>query len=181
MSLLMRIIDEKAMDVATDAAVKQGLCACFPGDVPVFSHTRAWHGSAPAYSVLIEDGQQVVAHVGVVDRVIEAGDERVRIAGVQNVFVRAEFRGRGLVDEVMRASMAEATNRGMDAGMLFCLPALEKVYARAGWRTLPPRTVWATRANGERYRLDEKNLLMFHPLAKEAFPAGTIDLNGDDW
>lgn len=180
-SLTPRIIDERQMDAASDAGIKQGLCACFPNDAAIFTRTRVWHGSAPAFSVLIEDAGWIIAHVGVVDRVIQAGAEELRIAGVQNVFVRPEFRGRGLVDEVMRSAMAEAMQRRMDAGLLFCLPALERVYARTSWQTLPPRTIWASRANGERYRLDEKNLLMFHSLAKEAFPAGTIDLNGDDW
>lgn len=176
-----RIVDEREMDPATDAAVRRGLCACFPNDIAIFSQTRAWHGSASAFSVLMEAGGEVVAHAGAVDRIIRAGADRVRIAGVQNVFVLPRHRGRGLVDQAMRMSMEEAERRHMDAGLLFCIPALENLYARTGWHTLPPRPVWATRSSGERYRLDEKNILMFHPLRLRTFPDDEIDLNGDDW
>jgi hypothetical protein len=169
------------MDPATDAAIRSGLCACFPNDIAIFSQTRAWHGSGPAFCVLMEAGGEAVAHTGVVDRTIRVGADRLRIAGVQNVFVLPRHRGRGLVDQAMRMSMEEAERRRMDAGLLFCIPALEKLYARTGWQTLSPRPVWATRSGGERYRLDEKNILMFHPLLHHAFPEGEIDLNGDDW
>lgn len=176
-----RIIDERNMDPASDAAIRRGLCECFPGDIPVFSRTRAWHGSAAAFSVLMESGGEVVAHVGVVDRTIRAGSGRLRIGGVQNVFVLPTHRGRGMVDEIMRKSMAEAHRRGMDAGLLFCLPALEKIYARTGWQTLSLRPVWATRSTGGRYLLNEKNITMFHPLLRRTFPEGELDLHGDDW
>lgn len=177
----LRIIDESSMDQATDRAIKAGLCACFPGNESVFSQTRAWHGSAPAFTVLLERDGRVITHVGVVQRTVSVGGMDVRVAGVQNVFVLPEYRGRGLGDRVLHAAMAEAMWRKLDLGLLFCLPALEKVYARCGWKTLPRRTVRATRAGGQRYVLDEKNIMMFYPLAMEQLPPGEIDLRGDDW
>lgn len=164
-----------------DRAIREGLCACFPADVDTFRRTRAWHGSVPAFSVLVGDERLVIAHLGVVERVIRVGEQNVNIAGVQNVFVRPEYRGNGLVDRILRVSMDEALQRRIDVGMLFCLPVLEKIYARNGWIALPYRQVHATRSNGERYVLDEKNILMFHPLIRRDFPEGSIDLCGDDW
>jgi predicted acetyltransferase len=178
---MLRIVEESAMDAATDRAIKVGLCASFPNDAATFSQTRAWHGSAATYSVLIEESGAVVAHVGVVVRTITASGTPVAMAGPQNVYVIPTRRGRGLVNRVMAASMEEAKRRGLDVGLLFCLPSLENIYKRCGWRTLPATTVHATRTNGERYVLDEHNLLMFYPLKVQAFPPGEIDLNGDDW
>jgi len=177
----LRIIDEACMDRATDMAIRDGLCVCFPANRDVFAQTRAWHGSAPAFTVLLEDDRRIIAHVGVVQRTIRVGEADLAIAGVQNVFVLPGFRGRGLADRVLAVAMADAMWRRLDAGLLFCLPALEKVYARCGWKTLPRRTVHATRATGERYVLDDRNIMMFFPLLAREFPAGEIDLRGDDW
>jgi len=177
----IRIIDEAHMTPEIDAAIRDGLCACFPADVATFSRTRAWHGSGPAYTVLIGEERCVVAHLGAVQRLIGVGQESLSIAGVQNVFVRPEHRGRGVVDRLLVAAMEEAKRRSIGAGLLFCLPKLEGIYARNGWRVIPWRKIWARRASGERYVLDEKNIAMFYPLRRESFPEGEIDLRGDDW
>jgi GNAT superfamily N-acetyltransferase len=50
----------------------------------------------PAWNVIVEDAGMVVAHVGIIDRVIKAGNRQLRIAGIQNVFVLPEYRGQGL-------------------------------------------------------------------------------------
>jgi GNAT superfamily N-acetyltransferase len=177
----LRIVDEREMESALDAAIRRGLCECFPGDIGVFSGTRAWHGSAPAFSAIIERRGRIIAHAGVVDRMIAAGDERLRIAGVQSVFVLPGHRGGGLSGRVLKTAMDEGLRRRMDGGLLFCLPGMAKIYARTGWAILPARPVWAQRGDGSRYLLDGKNLLMFHPLMRRSFPDGPIELNGDDW
>ncbi len=58
---LSRTVDEQDMEPALDAAIRQILCICFPREAAVFSQTRAWHGSAPAFSVVLLDGARVVA------------------------------------------------------------------------------------------------------------------------
>ncbi len=177
----LRIIDEQRMDHATDHAIKAALVVCFPDAVANFSQTRVWHGSAPAYTVLMESDGTVIAHLGVVQREIRVGDQPVSMAGVQNVCVRPEHRGRGLVDQILNESMLEAHRRHIDLGLLFCVPKLEKVYARCGWRPATPRVIQATRTSGERYQLDDHNILMFHPLRIDQLPPGDIDLIADDW
>lgn len=169
------------MSPELDEAIRAGLCICFPNDAAVFSQTRAWHGSAPAYSVVVEQDHQVIAHVGVVQRTLRVGSGPLSIAGVQNVFVLPDHRGRGLADRIMTAAMDQALRRRIDVGLLFCLPTLERLYRRLGWLALGQREVWATHSAGQRYRPDPKNVLMFHPLLRRDFPAGPIDLCGDDW
>ena len=82
----------------------------------------------------MEDGDHIVAHAGVVDRAIRVGGDSLRVAGIQNVFVLADYRGKGLCDEVMTMAMEEAGTQGFDAGLLFCIPELKKVYACCGWQ-----------------------------------------------
>ena len=142
---------------------------------------RAWHGCAPAWSVVLEDASgNLLAHVGIVDRTVSVGRQSYRIGGVQNVFVLPQFRGRGLVDQVMAASMDEARRREFDCGLLFCVPELEKVYGRCGWKKLPEVPVVRVE-EGKELPLPGKNIAMSYPLVRGEFPGGTIHLRGNDW
>ena len=163
-----------------DERIRAGLCIAFPPDVPVFRKTRAWHGSAPQYSVVVEDAARVAAHVGVVRRRIAVGGTPLGVAGVQNVFVLPEYRGKGLSRRVMRAAMTEAAHRGFDCGLLFCVPPLEKVYAPDGWQNLGRRQVVRVE-EGREVPIPDKNIAMFYPLRVAAFPEGLIHLGGNDW
>jgi GNAT superfamily N-acetyltransferase len=175
-----RVVDESQMPAELDAEIRRGLCVCFPPDVPIFSVGRAWHGSAPVFSVVLDEGLQVLAHVGVVDRTIRVGQTSIRVAGVQNVYVLPEARGRGLARAVMVEAMNEAGRRGFDMGLLFCVPKLEKVYADCGWQSLGPRDVVRVE-DGREIPIPAKNIAMFFPLTVAAFPDGLIHLCGNDW
>ncbi len=198
----IRIVNEEDIDARLDAEIRRGLVLCFPSDADVFATTRAWHGSAPSFSAVLEEGGTVVAHLGVVDRIIRVGTQpgacgtgvspvrakdaangpqSIRVAGLQNVCVLSEHRGRGLVDRVLDAAMAEARRRGFDDGLLFCVPELEKVYARCGWRTLPGVPVTRIDDTGREVGLPGRNIAMYYPLARESFPPGPIHLQGNDW
>jgi len=57
---------------------------------------------------------------------------------------------------------------------------LEKVYAKCGWRLLPEREIIRIDENGKNIPLPAKNITMFFPLKLQAFPEGTINLQGND-
>ena len=176
-----QIVPEAAVSPAQDAAIRAGLCICFPPDYAIFSRTRAWHGSLPAWSVLVIGGESVVAHGGIVEREILVGLKRVRIAGVQNVFVLPEFRGRGLFRQVMSAAINEARRRGLDFGLLFCTPEIGRKYARQGWQRLYRRNVTRIDEEGRPQPLPAKNVTLYYPLANRRMPPGDLDLLGNDW
>ena len=180
-SMILRIVNESDINKALDEQIRKGLCRCFPADFEVFSNTRAWHGSAPAWSVILEEDDRVIAYCGIVDRVIKVGDEVIHIAGIQNVFVLPDYRGNGLCDMVMNKAMEEAQSRGYECGLLFCVPRLEKVYTRCGWKLLPKEKIFRIDERGQRVQLPEKNIAMFHPLSRTVFPDGIISLEGNDW
>ena len=176
----VKFVDEKQMPSELDLRIRQELCAAFPVDAAHFEQTRSWHGSFPAFSVVAVTDEAIAAHVGVVDRTVEAAGQRVRIAGIQNVFVAQPFRGQGLSDVVMRAAMEEAGRRGFDGGLLFCLPKIQQVYARVGWQNLGERSVLRIDL-GRELPIPDKNIAMYFPLQVPAFPTGVIRLNGNDW
>lgn len=176
-----QIVPEEAISATLDEEIRRGLCVCFPPDVAVFSKTRKWHESGPAFSVILKDGPAVVAHVGVVDRTVEVDGRPLRAAGIQNVYVLPEFRKRGHADAVMVGAMREAGRQGYDAGLLFCIEELIRVYARTGWRTLEGVEVVCHGENGQDEPLPPKNLAMWYPLTTKELTARRIHLCGRDW
>lgn len=178
----LRMIDEDQMEARLDAAIRECLCVCFPPDREVFARTRAWHGVKPNWSVLLEEeGGTLLAHLGVVERAIRVGECQVRVAGIQNVFTMPHYRGRGLSRQLTKAAMEEARRRGLEFGLLFCTPAIGRIYESQGWFYLAPRTILRIDAQGAEIPLPEKNITMFYPLRRIDFPAGTIHLQGNDW
>lgn len=177
----LRLLDEPDVTLDEDAAIRAGLCRCFPPDVEIFSQTRSWHGSRPAFSLVTEEGREIVAHAGIVDREIRVGGKPVRVAGVQNVYVLPEYRGRGLFRQVMAAAMDEARQRGLEFGLLFCTPDIGAKYSRLEWHTLDERTIARIDEQGLPCPLPEKNVTMYLPLAGRPFPPGDIHLMGNDW
>lgn len=176
----LSIIDEREITPDLDLQIRRALCACFPNDEAVFSQTRQWHGSGPAFTVICREASRIVAHVGVVHRKVSVGAAALTVGGVQNVFVLPDCRGRGLVDDVMASSMQEASRRSYDCGLLFCVPELEKVYRRCGWHSLGERQVIRVE-DGKELPLPGRNIAMWYPLRAASFPAGTIHLGGNDW
>jgi GNAT superfamily N-acetyltransferase len=181
MTMKPRIVEQFAVSPSQDEAIRAGLCTCFPPDREVFNRTRAWHGSHPAWSVLVEHEDSVVAHAGIVERNILVGLERVSVAGVQNVFVLAEFRGRGLFREVMSVALDEARRRGLEFGLLFCAPDIGRKYTRQGWQLLDKRSVTRIDEQGCPQPLPAKNVTMFYPLSGRSMPPGDLHLSGNDW
>lgn len=177
----IKIIDEISMPSEMDRGIRGLLCRCFPADADNFCRTRSWHGSSPAWSVVLLDNAEIRGHVGIVDRCILAGSKRVRVAGIQNVATDPECRGRGYGSIIMNASMKEAASRGYDAGLLYCLPELQKLYEKCGWILLPKEQIIRVDSDGTEIPLPDKNIAMFHPLKLSKFPTGTIHLQGNDW
>jgi hypothetical protein len=80
----------------------------------------------------------------------------------------------------MERAIEEMRRRGIEAGLLFCLPELEKVYVRTGWRRIKAAATMRD-VSGNPAPLPEKNITMAIPVTIPAFPRGDIDLMGPDW
>ena len=181
MEYVPEIINEEDISSEQDRLIKEGLCRCCPKDISVFSKTRAWHGSSPAWSAVISFDKSIIAHAGVVDRIIKVGNEQLRVAGIQNVFVLPEYRGQGFCGKVITAAMEEAARLKYDMGLLFCTAEVKKVYAKYGWVWLEERKVFMTDENGCKDVISSENRGMFFPIRIKELPNGTIDLQGPDW
>lgn len=88
--------------------------------------------------------------------------------------------GRGLSKIILHKAMEEAAKRGLDMGLLFCVPELERIYARADWRTSTVRKVICRNETGEKTAIPGKNITMFFPLNALKLEH-ELDLQGRDW
>jgi len=181
MAAEIAILKEEQIDERLDKLIRKSLCSCFPADEEVFSKTRQWHGIGPAWSVLIEEDGEVLAHVGIVDQKIRVGNEQIHIAGVQNVFVLPAHRARNFFVRIMKASMQEAKRLEYDCGFLFCTAELEKLYSLRRWKRLSDRKIIRVDQTGQEVDLPSKSISMYYPLLRQDFPAGDIHLQGNDW
>ncbi len=117
--MAVRIIDECDIAPELDSAIRESLAICFPHRSEEFSRSRTIRNNVPSYTAVISDGEKALCQVAVMDRMIRVGDGQVHVAGVANVFVMPEQRGKGLCDMALEAAMAEAKKRGFDFGFSF--------------------------------------------------------------
>ena len=180
---VINIFQNKDVAPDLDEAIRNGLVDCYPEDRDYFSAQRSWHSEPEWIVCAITTGGIVAAHLAVVERKVLVGHEAVpvNVAGIQGVFARPPWRKTGLFDRVMERTTKEARRRGLDAGLLFCLPVLaEKVYRRQGWVQLDA-TAYMTNGSGEHTPIPGKNVTMALPVCMRKFPEGDIDLCGPDW
>ena len=175
-----RVICESEIDKELDAQIRQGLCLCFPKDIEVFSKTRTWNNCPSTWTVMIEESNEIVAHLAIIDRTITVNGGQYRIAGIGNVFVLLEYRGQRLADKILKLAMEHSERLGFDFGILFTGSEVEKVYARNGWIKLEKLEIVRLEQNGKK-SLWEHTGIMFYPLRLKEFPKGRINLEGPNW
>ncbi|MCP4610137.1 MAG: GNAT family N-acetyltransferase [Planctomycetes bacterium] len=176
----LELIEESDMPPEIDATIKRLLCECFCPDAEKFSRSRYWHGSAPAYTLIHRDGDEVVGQVGIVLRTIRCGHVPTDIAGIQSLAVSPRIRGGMLAWALMRRSMKEARKRGVPFGLLFCVPSLERLYAAMRWERIDVITTMRDEKD-QTVPIPGKNIAMVLKLDDRPFPEGDIDLQGADW
>jgi predicted acetyltransferase len=122
-------------------------------------------------------GQEVVAHAGIVYRVIRVGNVRVPVGGMTGVGMLPEWRGRGKARVVVDSLVAfVGVWLWAPFAMVMCSPDATEFYTGSGWRATTA-AVWCEPANGERKRM--KRVAMVFPCQGEAeWPEGDIDLWG---
>ncbi len=175
-----RIVKETEISEKLNAAIGKTLAVCFPHHKDKFSKTHYLNGSRPVFSAIIEDGGNVIAYAGVIDRTIKIGGKKYRVASVQNVCVLPRYRHRRLSDGVLKAAMEEAHIQRFDFGLLFTRQNIVRVYTRNGWVWIKHRK-FIRMENGVNIEMPPESVKMYYPLAVKDFPTGDVDLQGDKW
>ena len=90
---------------------------------------------------LQDDLGRLVASTGLVVVEAEVARHRFPVVGLGGVIVKAEYRGRGLAREVVRAALAKATSLGPAFAILFCHEDRAGLYRKLGFTVLSEQAI----------------------------------------
>jgi len=155
---------------ALDQKLRALLSQCFVKgqDAEIFSCQR-YHQEMPQHRYLMWQGEELVAHVAVHDKLVTVSGVTYAISGIAEVCVHPKYRKRGLVKSLMERVNAERLKAGDAFALLF---GDEQVYASSGYRcidnlyVLSPQQEWV--AVGHAMAL----------VLNKAWPTGEVRLVG---
>lgn len=141
---------------------------------------RSFVWAESSYSTVVQEGDQLVSHVGIVERDVIIAGRTMAIAGIANVMTEPEFQGRGYA----RAGLHKATGFIRDQlsvpfALLLCLEHRRTLYESLGWSSIA-NEVYCDQAGEKILLTTPGRYFMQLPLTGEV-PAGAIDLCGLPW
>ncbi|MFE1171433.1 GNAT family N-acetyltransferase [Streptomyces sp. NPDC058773] len=105
-------------------------CASAPG---TFAHDPALR----PVSMLLVDGDTVLAALDILSKEIVHAGQRYRAAGLSTVVTRGTARGQGHGHRLVTAARAAMADMPLDIGLFTCDRPLRTFYEGAGWQWLP--------------------------------------------
>lgn len=114
-------------------------------------HQEAWPSPGPAapadqpthdpaltpLSLLLVDGDQVLAALDILHKTIDHAGRRYRAAGLSTVVTRQAARGQGHGARLVAHARSVMAQTGTDVGLFTCDRPLQGFYERAGWSLVP--------------------------------------------
>ncbi|MDO5554571.1 MAG: GNAT family N-acetyltransferase [Planctomycetia bacterium] len=170
------VLLESQIDATLDRQLREYLSTIFPEWSSIFAQRRAWHEAAPVFSILARRGDEILGHVGVVERTISScWNWRYLVASFQGVSVAPAVRKTGLSHKILQKSLDASIARGYPFAILFCREPLVHFYQDLGW-SLPDDSMimWRDRALPIAMR---SNCPMYRVLADIPLPEGPIDVH----
>ena len=130
--------------------------------------------------MLIKSGQRVVAHAGIIYRVIQVDQLRIPVAGIGGVMTLPDWRRRGYA----RAMLANATAfAGLQLwapfAVVICPEEDAGFYEHLGWQ-VAEAPIWCEQPGGQ-VRLEDELALYLACQGDAEWPSGSIDLGGTPW
>jgi predicted N-acetyltransferase YhbS len=168
-----RYLPDEAVTADLDGRLRSLLSACFPD--PCFSTRRYCH-EMPAHRWIVEDERGgLAAHIAAHDKLIGLRNGDIRVLGIAEVCVRQDFRGHGLVRELVAAAHAWGRAEGFPYAMLFGRP---EVYQSSGYTLIanPIRRFDSGRGEWETAPMDYAMICPLHNPTP--WPDGEIDIRG---
>lgn len=164
-------------DVDVDDELNQklidALTTCFP-DQPVFKKQR-YYKELPQHRWFIEDGNKVIAHTALHEKIITTEIRDIRIVGIAEVLVHPDYRRQGLAKMVLDAAHRWGKKHGFEFSLLFF--GEENVYKSSGYKLINNPIKYVDYKTNEE-KVDTSPIIMVKALTEKTWPNGLIDLNG---
>jgi nodulation protein A len=164
---------EGELDGAERDELREMLAGCFPRARDLFA------GARPEARVVGRVGTRTVAHLGILRRFLRLpGTGRSQLVGdVGLVGVAAQWRGRGLGQELLAAAARELHGLDLPYGYLSCGHHVVAFYERAGWVRVDNPTRQLGRG-GVIETYPEASMLLPVRAGLADWPSGLLDRNG---
>lgn len=134
----------------------------------------------PVWAVLVKADQHVVAHTGILYRVIQVDDVRVPVGGLSTVMTLHGWRGRGFARAVIaKATAFVAVWLWAPFAVVICPRAHTGFYEALGWR-VAEAPIWCEQPGG-RVNLQGEVAMFLECQGDATWPRGPIDLCGVPW
>jgi predicted acetyltransferase len=126
-------------------------------------------------------GSKLVSHIGIVDRTIRVGGQRLSIAGITGVATHPDFHRRGFTEVLLTTGIEQMHKRGpqdaYDFAMLFCSNLMISYYTKRGFcQVQNPVHI----LESGKWILFEGNKMVM-PLSGKPWPEGEVDVDGRSW
>ena len=130
-----------------------------------------WH-------VFLWEGEEMVSHVEIIDRIGTVGGRSIRLGGIGGVATRPSWRGHGFAAAAMqKAAEFMREELRVDFGLLICDQQTQPFYRRLGWQSVQGPLVFDQPAR----RVTFTDVVMVLACRQSDWPVGVIDLCGLPW
>ena len=162
------------VDAAVDAEIRTLLTTCFlkPQDT-VFRTQRYFREPYPHRWIIRDAAGRMLAHIGVHEKTVQAAGRVYPIAGIAEVCVHQDCRGRGYVRYMLEAAHARMRAAGRAFAVLFGNP---DVYGSSGYLPVANLAHDADASEGGTRR--QSIAALVRPLADGPWPSGEVYLPG---
>ncbi len=141
-------------------------------------HTAGTQWASPDWTVMVWEEQELVSNVHIIERVVKAGSQSVRVGGIGNISTKVEWRKRGYASAALKVAMEFlADPLKVDFGLMVATESVKPIYEKLGWKMVAS-SLLMEQADG---KMPFNYPVLILPVLAQAWPAGEIDLCGLPW
>lgn len=173
--MIIKEIPEYNLSKETVGDIAQLLQRSFEG----YPSGQVFFQQLPSFRLLGMDGDELMAHMSVIHRVIASGGEPFRIFGIGDLCVKKENQHSGLGSSLISHLQDLAKKRGIDFLML--VSESNNFYVKHGFEVAENTCCWLMMQNNRSLGLVRRKLeggFMYKEVGSKKWPEGEIDLLG---
>lgn len=174
-SVRLEYVREPDVSAALDRELIELISGCFDQPHNAFFRERRYAQELPRHRYLLRSIEgQLVAHLGVHEKVLGVGNADVAVGGMAEVCVRPAQRGQGHVHRLLEEAHRGLLERGVLFAILF---GDSKIYGSSGYQSL---SAPISRLDPTTQRVDTAPhpSALVRALADRPWPDGPVDLRG---
>lgn len=166
-------ISDRLVDEKLDLELRKLLTICFTKAQDVVFREHRHFKEPPYHRWMIRNDDELIAHITIHDKIIEADDRTFRIGGIAEVCVHPDHRGQGHVKTMLAEVHNWLEQQAFDFAMLFGNP---DVYTSSGYAVI--NNVFNESADDGGNIVRKRISPMIRLTGSDGWPSGDILLPG---